>query len=421
MSKVDNNKSDYFNKTSDRTNSSSSYFNESKKITYNQKANLKQSNYFEKTTDSNQDKYFDSLKYKSPDKYDKKNIDNKSFASKYNNFHNSGKKYFESQSNSNNNLENSDNLSDNKGERYFDKSNNYNSNRNYFNNTSGDNNLDKGYFFNHKNTSNKYQNNYHKKSNPEINAVYEDAKIYRKEKYGIFVNFDNNNYEGMIHISKLLNNNLESFKIDQILKVKISDIKERNKISLTLVDDSKSINYCIEKDNTTNISKQIEKDDFPDLSKKLNNEDRQKSSVWSKKLDDIKKPPDEKISTNSSFVFCKLTKERLSLDKAIKCKENEDSIVFYFKSAYHAHKYNNINNTKFKIVGKDNKLEYLPNIIFNNNNKVDSKKQQLFSNSYYDNNLNDSDNFDKDYDNNHRNDNEDYDNDDNENEDNDYE
>lgn len=236
----------------------------------------------------------------------------------------------------------------------------------------------------------------------EINSIYNNAKVYRIEKYGLFVNFDNN-YSGLIHISKMENVPINYFQLDQNISVKIFEIIN-NKINLQLIldDEMKKMVSNNEKSRFDNnnikhklVSHSEEKKSYNDLFPSLNpiKQDNSKlepinssnvssysTSPWNNKLDKVKESPiSNKASKNSSIVTCSYSNIRLHKDKTIKCQEDTNQEIYYFKSIYYACKYNNKFDKKLKIIKSDGKLEFLPDCIYLKKNSIDTFNSEIYN------------------------------------------
>lgn len=240
-----------------------------------------------------------------------------------------------------------------------------------------------------KNYYNKDQTLKTREKKVEINFIYNNAKIYRIEKYGLFVNFDNN-YSGLLHISKMENVPINYFQINQIITVKIFEILD-NKINLQLILDDEmkkivSINEKSRYDYNNRKNKIVShpeqpksyNDLFPSLNAtnqdnsnpELNNSSNISSSSttispWLNKLDKVKESPiSNKPLRNSCFVICSFSNVKILESESIKCQEDINQKVYYFKSIYYACKYNNKFSKRLKIIKSDGKLEFLPDYIY---------------------------------------------------------
>lgn len=173
---------------------------------------------------------------------------------------------------------------------------------------------------------------------PVLNSVYDDGMIYRKENYGVFVKFDNNNFNGLLHKSKLGSSRyLSSLNIGDKISVSIIEIKSDMKISLKLF-----------------------QQEFPELnnSKKKN---PTLNSRWSTDLNKIKRPSKEiiKRQDNNRKIRCKYSGNLIYEKDSYKCKESSDGEIYYFESLYNALRYNKLKNRYMKLLLDDGSLEIL--------------------------------------------------------------
>lgn len=176
---------------------------------------------------------------------------------------------------------------------------------------------------------------------PQINTVYNDAVIYRKENYGVFVNFDNNNFNALLHKSKMCRESLNNFKVGDKISVSVIEIKERGKISVKLFHE-----------------------DFPSLVTNNNNNNKNYSSRWGNNLEKVVQPVKEKMRKRdlNEGVRCKYSGKYLSLNEAYKCKESINGDVYYFESLDNIIRYNKENNRYLKLLSKTGELERVEGI-----------------------------------------------------------
>lgn len=172
---------------------------------------------------------------------------------------------------------------------------------------------------------------------PVINSVYEDGLVYRKENYGVFVKFDNNNFNGLLHKSKLGDRYLSSINIGDIIGVSIIEIKSDMKISLKLF-----------------------QQEFPELNNSKKNIPTV-NSRWNTNLNKIMKPSKEVIKKQdiNRKVRCKYSGNLIYEKDSYKCKESSDGEIYYFESLYNALRYNKLKNRYMKLLLDDGSLEIL--------------------------------------------------------------
>ena len=186
------------------------------------------------------------------------------------------------------------------------------------------------------------------KSFPSVESIYHDAIIYRKEDYGVFVNFDKNNYSGLLHKSKLYGKSLDNFSINDIISVKVIEIKNTRKISVRLFEeDFPSLNGCNVNSNTR----------------------------WNKNLTKVMEPvPNERIRKKkniSGTVKCKYSGKLISEASACKCKESMTGELYYFEDLNLVLKYNKENNRYLKLLLSNGRLERVSYLMINNDEKID--------------------------------------------------
>lgn len=192
----------------------------------------------------------------------------------------------------------------------------------------------------------KYSGKRYNNTIPLINSVYDDGMVYRKENYGVFVKFDNNKYNGLLHRSKLGNRYLNNINIGDIISVSIIEIKDDMKISLRLF-----------------------QQEFPELNNSKQTIPKV-NSRWNNNLHKIMKPSKEilkKQDTNKK-VRCKYSGNLIYEKDSYKCKESSDGEIYYFENLNNALKYNKIKNRYMKLLLDDGSLEILQS---NNSNNLD--------------------------------------------------
>ena len=173
---------------------------------------------------------------------------------------------------------------------------------------------------------------------PQLNAVYNDGKVYRKENYGVFVKFDNNNFNGLLHKSKLGGKYLDSINIGDIISVSIIEIKGDMRISLRLF-----------------------QQEFPDLNNSKKKSVPTVNSRWNSNLSKIMKPSNEVLKRQdiNKRVRCKYSGNLIYEKDSYKCKESTDGEIYYFESLYNALRYNKLKNRYMKLLLDDGSLEIL--------------------------------------------------------------
>lgn len=180
---------------------------------------------------------------------------------------------------------------------------------------------------------------------PNVNSIYHDAVIYRKEIYGVFVNFDKNKFNGLLHKSKLGGKNLDNFNINDRISVKVIEIKNTRKISVKLFEE-----------------------EFPSL----NNCNVNSNTRWGDNLTKVMEVlPTEKFKKRnpSGMVKCKYSGKLIHEKDAYKCKESMTGELYYFESLMLVSKYNKENNRYLKLLSKDGKLEKIDYLLIDNNNE----------------------------------------------------
>ena len=183
------------------------------------------------------------------------------------------------------------------------------------------------------------------KSAPSLNSVYHDALIYRKEIYGVFVKFDNKNFNALLHKSKLGGKSLDNFNIDDIISVTVIEIKNNKKISVRLF-----------------------QEDFPSLGAcKVNLSNR-----WGDNLTKVmERVPSEKMRKMNGMVKCKYSGKFISEKMAFKCKESINGELYYFESLNLVLKYNKEKNRYLKLLLDDGKLEKIDYVSIHKNENID--------------------------------------------------
>lgn len=180
---------------------------------------------------------------------------------------------------------------------------------------------------------------------PSLNSIYHDAIIYRKEIYGVFVNFNNKNFNALLHKSKLGAKSLNDFNIDDIISVTVIEIKSNRKISVSLF-----------------------QEDFPSLGSCNVN----LSSRWGNNLTKVmEKVPSEKMKKMNGMVKCKYSGKLIPEKIAFKCKESIDGELYYFESLNLILKYNKEKNRYLKLLLDNGKLEKIDYVQIYKNENID--------------------------------------------------
>lgn len=172
---------------------------------------------------------------------------------------------------------------------------------------------------------------------PVINSVYDDGVVYRKENYGVFVKFDNNNFNGLLHRSKMRGRHLNTINIGDVISVLIIEIKDDMKVSLRLFEQ-----------------------EFPEL----NNSNKKIPKIntrWNNNLSKIMRPSKEilKKADINRKIRCKYSGNLIYEKDSYKCKESSDGEIYYFESLYNALRYNKLKNRYMKLLLDDGSLEIL--------------------------------------------------------------
>lgn len=184
---------------------------------------------------------------------------------------------------------------------------------------------------------------------PLINSVYDDGLVYRKEDYGVFVRFNNGNFNGLLHRSKLGKRYLNTINKGDTISVSILDIKDNTKISLRLFEQ-----------------------EFPELSSSQKRTPRV-NSRWNSNLDKVMTSCEKvlKKQDNNRKVRCKYSGSLIYETDSYKCKESSDGEIYYFESLYNAIKYNKLKNRYMKLLLDDGSLEILQSNKYSDINEID--------------------------------------------------
>jgi predicted RNA-binding protein with RPS1 domain len=216
---------------------------------------------------------------------------------------------------------------------------------------------------------------------PEIGKKFNDGIVYRIEKYGIFIYFNENKSEGMIHNSKFNFVNPMDIQTGDKMAVIVTELKDGHKVGLALQNE----HIIFKKDNDENKNKKqipVKLDDcyFPDLnnvSDKIKEETIIKnittdstattassskaiSTPWGSNLNKIKEKPAEKITSKPSCTKCDYSGEEILIKQAIKAQTAKYKKIHYFKSLYDVKKFNDENDICLKVLNNDGSLEILP-------------------------------------------------------------
>jgi len=195
----------------------------------------------------------------------------------------------------------------------------------------------------YKYTGRKYTDN---KIMPALNSIFHDAIIYRKEIYGLFVNFDNKNFNALLHKTKLSGKNLDSFNIGDKISVRVIEIKNTRKISVGL---------------------------FEEIFPSLHNCNVNSNSKWGNNLTKVMESvPDERLKKKpNGMVKCKYSGKFIYEKDAYKCKESINGELYYFESLNLVMKYNKEKNRYLKLLSSDGKLERIDYLNTIRNEEID--------------------------------------------------
>ncbi len=197
-----------------------------------------------------------------------------------------------------------------------------------------------------------YSGKFRNRREPELNSIYHDAVIYRKEDYGVFVNFNNDNSCALLHRSKMGKKSLHNLSIGDKISVCVIDIKERGKISVKIFED-----------------------EFPSL---VSGSGNTNNCRWGNNIEKVFMPSNSAIKKKnmSGYVKCKYSGVMILEEKAYRCKESVDGDIYYFASLDDILRYNKERNRYLKLLDKDGKLQRVDIIMSvnkdrNNLNDVD--------------------------------------------------